>query len=127
MAANNPLKNERLDKMFGRPDSGEIPAQPEPVTQQEAQAASEPPEKEPEKEPSFQTSFMLPESSLDWLAEQEAKAKSKGGMKAIHKAAIVRSLIEVAKEAGVDLTSCKSLEDMRERIVRAVAELQAKH
>jgi hypothetical protein len=111
MAENNPLSKDRLDKLFRLDPQAKqaISESHETGTQAEANAP----------DPLRQTSFLLPESSIEWLDEQCLKAK-RGGGKAIHKAAIVRALIELAKESGADLSTLKRGEEVKTRLASAI-------
>ncbi|MCL4458599.1 MAG: hypothetical protein M1136_05300 [Chloroflexi bacterium] len=71
------------------------------------------------KEPTRQSAIFLEEQHLDWLDDKCREARRNGG-RAIRKAAIIRALLDVAIQAGVDLTSLRREEELVERIRKAL-------
>lgn len=69
----------------------------------------------PIKEPTRQSAIFLEDRQLDWLDDRCREARKRGG-RAIRKAVIIRTLIDIAMECPVDLTSLRDEEELVERI-----------
>ncbi len=74
---------------------------------------------EGEKAPTRQSAIFLEERQIDWLEDRCREARKNGG-RAIRKAAIIRALLDVAMESGVDLTGLRREEDLGRRIRQAL-------
>jgi hypothetical protein len=74
---------------------------------------------EAEKVRTRQSAIFLEERQIDWLEDRCREARRNGG-RAIRKAAIIRALLDVAIEAGVDLTALRREEDLARRIRQAL-------
>jgi hypothetical protein len=72
--------------------------------------------------PTRQTSLFLTEEQTAWLDLATMQAKQGGG-KAISKAVIIRTLVEIAMQTPLDFTGVQSEEEVRERIEAALASL----
>lgn len=66
-----------------------------------------------------QSAIFLEEQHIDWLEDRCREARKNGG-RAIRKAAIIRALLDVAMDAGVDLTGLKREEDLTVRVREAL-------
>ncbi len=82
-------------------------------------AAPAPSADEGEKAPTRQSAIFLEERQIDWLEDRCREARKNGG-RAIRKAAIIRALLDVAIESGVDLTGLRREEDLGRRIRQAL-------
>lgn len=71
------------------------------------------------KAPTRQSAIFLEEQHIDWLEDRCREARRNGG-RAIRKAAIIRALLDVAMDAGVDLTGLRREEDITQRIREAL-------
>lgn len=103
-----------LDDLFGGDRPKEEPAsetQPE-----EPEAITQPPEDPGELR---QTTLMAYEDQLNWLALKCIEARTNGG-KAISKAEIIRSLIDLAMASDVDLSGIEDEDELSERLKRAI-------
>jgi hypothetical protein len=69
----------------------------------------------PIKGPTRQSAIFLEDRHLDWLEDKCREARQRGG-RAIRKAVIIRTLIDVAMEAPIDLTSLKDEEELLTRV-----------
>ncbi len=78
-----------------------------------------PPEPASHRSPTRQSAIFLEEVHIDWLEDRCREARRNGG-RAIRKAAIIRALLDVAMEAGIDLTSLRREEDLLGRIRQAL-------
>lgn len=87
----------------------------EPVLSVEAPAA----EASEERRETRQSAIFLEEKHLDWLDDKCREARRRGG-RAIRKAAIIRSVLDVAMESPLDLTNLRDEFDLRERLRRAL-------
>jgi hypothetical protein len=67
------------------------------------------------KAPTRQSAIFLEEQHIDWLEDRCREARRNGG-RAIRKAAIIRALLDVAMDSGVDLTGLKREDDLVGRI-----------
>jgi hypothetical protein len=67
------------------------------------------------KSPTRQSAIFLEEQHIDWLEDRCREARRNGG-RAIRKAAIIRALLDVAMDGGIDLTGLKREDDLAERI-----------
>ena len=67
-----------------------------------------------------QTSFMLADRHVEWLEERCLEARRNRG-RPLSKSTLVRTLIEVAMDTPMDLTSLKSNRDLIRRIEDAIA------
>jgi hypothetical protein len=76
---------------------------------------------EGEKARTRQSAIFLEERQIDWLEDRCREARRNGG-RAIRKAAIIRALLDVAIESGVDLTGLRREEDLGRRIRQALHE-----
>ncbi len=74
---------------------------------------------EVEKARTRQSAIFLKERQIDWLEDRCREARKNGG-RAIRKAAIIRALLDVAIESGVDLTGLRREEDLGRRIRQAL-------
>ena len=74
---------------------------------------------EGEKAPTRQSAIFLEERQIDWLEDRCREARRNGG-RAIRKAAIIRALLDVAIESGVDLTGLRREDDLGRRIRQAL-------
>ncbi len=74
---------------------------------------------EGEKARTRQSAIFLEERQIDWLEDRCREARKNGG-RAIRKAAIIRALLDVAIESGVDLTGLRREEDLGRRIRQAL-------
>lgn len=74
---------------------------------------------EGEKARTRQSAIFLEERQIDWLEDRCREARKNGG-RAIRKAAIIRALLDVAIESGVDLTALRREEDLGRRIRQAL-------
>ncbi len=74
---------------------------------------------EVEKARTRQSAIFLEERQIDWLEDRCREARKNGG-RAIRKAAIIRALLDVAIESGVDLTGLRREEDLGRRIRQAL-------
>lgn len=106
-----------LDDLFQRTDSAEeqVP-EPAEVETEEASAADEPTQDLGELR---QTTLMAYEKELNWLALKVIEARTNGG-KAISKSDIIRTLIDIAMTAPVDLSGLSSEEELEERLEIAI-------
>ena len=66
-----------------------------------------------------QSAIFLEEQHIDWLEDRCREARKNGG-RAIRKAAIIRSLLDVAMDAGIDLTGLKREDDLKARVRSAL-------
>lgn len=66
-----------------------------------------------------QSAIFLEERHIDWLEDRCREARRNGG-RAIRKAAVIRAVLDVAIEAGVDLTGMQREEELKPRIRRAL-------
>jgi len=66
-----------------------------------------------------QTTILLEDRHLDWLDRKCTEARQKGG-KAIRKAALIRSLLELAMSSPVDLTGLRAEEELPQRLEEAI-------
>ncbi len=89
----------------------EAPASP-------SDGAAESPE-DGEKPRTRQSAIFLEERQIDWMEDRCREARRNGG-RAIRKAAIIRALLDVAIESGVDLTGLRREEDLGRRIRQAL-------
>ncbi len=97
--------------LFFRPaEQAESEPEPEPVA-----APAPAPARAPAKPPTRQSAIFLEEQHIDWLEDRCREARRNGG-RAIRKAAIIRALLNVAMESGIDLTSLRSEDDLLPRI-----------
>jgi hypothetical protein len=71
------------------------------------------------KPPTRQSAIFLEERQIDWLEDRCREARRNGG-RAIRKAAIIRALLDVAMESGLDLTGLRREEDLGRRIRQAL-------
>jgi len=62
-----------------------------------------------------QSAIFLEERHLDWLDDKCREARRRGG-RAIRKAVIIRTLLDVAMESPVDLTNLRDEHDLKERL-----------
>ncbi len=62
-----------------------------------------------------QSAIFLEERHLDWLDDKCREARRSGG-RAIRKAVIIRTLLDVAMEAPIDLTSLRDEDDLKNRL-----------
>ena len=62
-----------------------------------------------------QSAIFLEERQIDWLEDRCREARRNGG-RAIRKAAIIRALLDVAMESGVDLTGLRREEELIRRM-----------
>ena len=69
----------------------------------------------PEKGQTRQSAIFLEERHIDWLEDKCREARRRGG-RAIRKAIIIRSLLDIAMESPIDLTSIRHEEDLLDRI-----------
>lgn len=92
-----------------------------PVAEPAAAAPPAPPQAEaaPEKPPTRQSAIFLEEQHIDWLEDRCREARRNGG-RAIRKAAIIRALLDVAMESGVDLTGLRRETDLVARVRQAL-------
>ncbi len=74
---------------------------------------------EGEKAPTRQSAIFLEERQIDWLEDRCREARKNGG-RAIRKAAIIRALLDVAIDSGIDLTGLRREEDLARRIRQAI-------
>ncbi len=65
--------------------------------------------------PVRQSAIFLEERHLDWLEDRCREARRNGG-RAIRKAIIIRTLLDVAMESPIDLTALRHEDDLVERI-----------
>jgi len=104
--------------LFFRPPEPAAPASAsQPLAADDPPAAPVAPS--PEKPPTRQSAIFLEEQHIDWLEDRCREARRNGG-RAIRKAAIIRALLDVAMEAGVDLTCLRREEDIVARIRKAL-------
>lgn len=82
-------------------------------------AAQAPSAAEGEKPRTRQSAIFLEERQIDWLEDRCREARKNGG-RAIRKAAIIRALLDVAIESGVDLSGLRREEDLGRRIRQAL-------
>ncbi len=66
-----------------------------------------------------QTTILLSDEQLDWLDQKCTEARSQGG-KPIRKAALIRSLLELAMSAPVDLKGLQDEGQLVERLAQAL-------
>lgn len=78
-------------------------------------AVTEGPVALPEKGPTRQSAIFLEDRHLDWLDDKCREARKRGG-RAIRKAVIIRSLLDVAIDSKIDLTSLRDETELTERI-----------
>lgn len=71
------------------------------------------------KLPTRQSAIFLEEAHLDWLEDRCREARKNGG-RAIRKAAIIRALLDVARESPIDLRGLRGQEDLLERVRRGL-------
>lgn len=83
----------------------------ESATTSVAPSVSEPVEHGPVR----QSAIFLEERHLDWLEDRCREARRNGG-RAIRKAVIIRTLLDVAIESPIDLTAIRHEDDLVERI-----------
>lgn len=76
-----------------------------------AQPVAEPVEHGPVR----QSAIFLEERHLDWLEDRCREARRNGG-RAIRKAVIIRTLLDVAMESSIDLTALRHEDDLVDRI-----------
>lgn len=72
-------------------------------------------EAEEPKPATRQSAIFLEEQHLDWLEDRCREARKNGG-RAIRKAAIIRSLLDVAMESAIDLRGLRDQDDLLERM-----------
>jgi hypothetical protein len=103
--------------LFFRPPEPSAPAPMEQAPAAPEQAPVGAPE--PVRGSTRQSAIFLEEQHIDWLEDRCREARRNGG-RAIRKAAIIRALLDVAMEAGIDLTCLRREEDIAVRIRRAL-------
>ena len=67
-----------------------------------------------------QSAIFLEERHIDWLEDRCREARKNGG-RAIRKAAIIRALLDVGMESGIDLSGLKREEDLKARVRDALS------
>jgi hypothetical protein len=67
------------------------------------------------KGPTRQSAIFLEERHLDWLEDKCREARRRGG-RAIRKAVIIRSLLDIAMESPIDLTTIRDDDEVLDRI-----------
>lgn len=111
MAKRASIKNNSpLDAMF------------QPSTAPAAKQADDSPPSPVDKPATRQTSVFLTEDQITWLDNAALQAKREGG-KAIRKAVVLRTLVEIAMQTPLDLTGVQSEEEVRERMESALKSL----
>ena len=95
--------------------TGQGPAEQAPAPSEPAPSVSA----EPARGSTRQSAIFLEEQHIDWLEDRCREARRNGG-RAIRKAAIIRALLDVAMESGIDLTCLRREEDIVVRIRRAL-------
>ena len=104
-----------LDELFRKTESAEeVRAHPEAAPK--VKSAPEPVKKPPHLR---QTTVMLYDHHLDWLAQKCIEAR-KGGGKPIRKAVLIRSLLDLAMSAPVDLKGLVGEDQIVERLEEAI-------
>lgn len=78
------------------------------------QSATEAPEL-PAHTPTRQSAIFLEERHLDWLDDKCREARHNGG-RAIRKAIIIRTLLDIAMSSPIDLTGLRHEDDLLQRI-----------
>ncbi len=81
--------------------------------------AVKPEDDQEEKGATRQSAIFLEERHIDWLEDRCREARRRGG-RAIRKAAIIRSLLDVAMESPIDLTGLRHEEDLLLRVRRGL-------
>ncbi len=106
------LKNKSpLDNLFNRQEAG--PASKEGPAEQ-------PVLQDKKKDPIYRkTSLLVTEEQLFWLEETCLQARKDSG-KVLHKAEIIRALIEVARDVHLDLSGLESEEELAQRLATAL-------
>ena len=91
--------------------------QPRPATDPQEPAPPEAPAPAavPAHGTTRQSAIFLEERHIDWLEDKCREARRRGG-RAIRKAVIIRSLLDVAMESPIDLTALRHEDDLIERI-----------
>lgn len=89
-----------------------------PLFRRSDRQASETEEEAP-KAATRQSAIFLEEQHLDWLEDRCREARKNGG-RAIRKAAIIRTLLDVAMESAIDLRGLRDPDDLLERMRRGL-------
>ena len=89
-----------------------------PIAEQEERPTSS----RADKPATRQTSVFLTEDQITWLDNAALQAKREGG-KAIRKAVVLRTLVEIAMQTPLDLTGVQSEEEVRARMESALKAL----
>ncbi len=108
--------------LFFRPPDPATPAEPAappPSAADPAPAPAPAPQAHPPKNPTRQSAIFLEEQHIDWLEDRCREARRNGG-RAIRKAAVIRALLDVAMESGIDLTALHSEAEIVVRIRQAL-------
>lgn len=86
---------------------------------QGVEAAQKPVGSTASRGPTRQSAIFLQEEHIDWLEDRCREARRNGG-RAIRKAAVIRALLDVAMEVGIDLTGLRREDDLVVRIRQAL-------
>ena len=106
--------------LFFRPAEGAADEPDPPQAPVAAVRASIAPERAAgPKPPTRQSAIFLEEQHIDWLEDRCREARRNGG-RAIRKAAVIRALLDVAMESGIDLTALRREDDLLPRVRQAL-------
>jgi hypothetical protein len=112
-------KNNPLEQLFSRQE-GKTTAEEASVAESASTAdTGTPAAPVNSKEVAFhKTSLLVTEDQLFWLEEQCLQAR-RGG-RTLHKAELIRALIDIARDSEVDLAELQDQEDLAQKLTQAI-------